>query len=166
MADDLARVDAGGGVWRVFRGVPRVSVNGDTAAALGYHPTRLATRWSVPIDAAGNKYVLPLDAAEVAMAPVAALLFLTPRADRARPLALGAMSAGERVARLVASLTPATPPRPGPTPAAWAAVQGLLGQCESLKLTLPDSLEQLGAAAAELELRLERVLAERAAADA
>jgi hypothetical protein len=66
-----------------------------------------------------------------------------------------ATSAGDQVARLVANLTPAA--GPGPSPADWAAVQGLLSQSETLKLTLPDDLEKLGAAAAELERRLASV---------
>jgi hypothetical protein len=164
MADDLARVSEVDGVWRVFRGVPRVSVNADAAMALGYRPKDLATRWSVPIEAAGNKYVLPLTAAEAETAPVAAMLFAGPRASDGRRLEARSMGAGEQVAWLVANLTPSAPPLTKPTPAAWAAVQGLLGQCGSLKLTLPDSLEQLGAAAAELELHLARVLSNRIAA--
>jgi hypothetical protein len=66
-----------------------------------------------------------------------------------------ATSAGDQVARLVANLTPAT--GRGPSQADWAAVRGLLSQSETLKLTLPDDLEKLGAAAAELERRLASV---------
>jgi hypothetical protein len=164
MADDLARVGEADGVWRVFRGVARVSVNGDTASALGYRPMDLATRWTAPITAAGNKYVLPLDAAEAQTAPVAALLFAGRRASGGRQLEVASMNAGEQVAWLLANLTSAsTRPLPRPTPAGWAAVQGLLGQCACAKLTLPDSLDRLGAAADELELRLEQILANRAA---
>jgi hypothetical protein len=160
LADDLARVDEAAGVWRAFRGAARVSVNGDTAAVLGYRLTDLATRWSAPIDLEGNKYVPPFEAATCGHAPVAALLFVGRRAAGAGALDAHELSAGEQVARLVANLTPAAPPTPKPGPAAWSAVRGLLRQCETLKLVLPDRLDELGAAAAALDRRLERVLSE------
>jgi hypothetical protein len=137
-----------------------VSVNGDTAAALGYRPTDLVTRWSAPIDLEGNKYVPQFEAASCDSAPVAALLFVGRRAAGAGALEACEMSAGEQVARLVSNLTPAVPPTPKPGPAAWAAVQGLLRQCKTLRLVLPDRLDELGEAAAALDLRLRRVMSQ------
>jgi energy-coupling factor transporter ATP-binding protein EcfA2 len=158
LADDLVRMIDGGGGWHAAAGgtVPRV--NADTARALGFDPGALLTRWSIP-GVAGNKFLLPegVFAPPPSEVPIRAVLLLDTRDPALESPRCARATGADALRGLIANLTP-DPLAPAALPSreAVAVVGGVLRQAAIYRLSLPDRLDALGAAAATVDARLAR----------
>lgn len=156
LADDLVRIIDGGGCWHAAAGgiVPRV--NADTARALGFDPGALLTRWSIP-GVAGNKFLLPAGAfgQPASEVPIRAVLLLDARDPTLETPRCGRATGADALRGLIANLTP-DPLAPAALPSreAVGVVGGVLRQAAVYRLSLPDRLDALSAAAAAVDVRL------------
>ncbi|MFD0390218.1 hypothetical protein ACFQ4K_24370 [Tistrella bauzanensis] len=153
LADDLVRIVGNNGCWHAAAGGTATRVNADTARALGFDPATLATRWSLP-GAAGNKFLLPAAAfgAQPAMVPIKAVLLLDARDPDLEGPRWNRAAGADALRGLAANLTPdplalsALPSRE-----AIRVTAGLSRQAAIYRLSLPDRLGALRAAAATVD---------------
>lgn len=154
-ADDLACVAEVEGQWQVYPGHRQTKLTRENAIALGYAAADLQSRFDEnPEDTAHlagvDKCVLPIDPAPLAAsAPIAALVFLTPR-DRGSSGLRSRPAAGHEAVGLMIQHATRDPLARGPglSPPLQAALGRVAGQVSILTATLPDSLEHLPECAA------------------